>query len=79
MQVADFALEVMQAQPLVLCGNSIGGGICAGVASNLRPICRGLVLCNWSRSRDLDAEKPLLAGVSSSDGAELARTVFAAA
>ena len=45
-QVADFALEVMGGRPLVLGGNSIGGGISAGVAGNLAPICRGLVLCN---------------------------------
>ena len=44
--MADFALEVMGGRPLVLGGNSIGGGISAGVAGNLAPICRGLVLCN---------------------------------
>jgi len=36
----------MGGRPLVLGGNSIGGGISAGVAGNLAPICRGLVLCN---------------------------------
>ena len=45
-QVADFALEVMGGRPVVLVGNSIGGGISAGVAGNLKPVCRGVVLCN---------------------------------
>ncbi|KAL3921606.1 MAG: hypothetical protein SGPRY_004845, partial [Prymnesium sp.] len=45
-QVVDFAVEVMGARPLVLVGNSIGGGIACGVASNLKHIVRGLVLCN---------------------------------
>ena len=45
-QVADFALEVMGGRPVILAGNSIGGGIAAGVAGNLRSICRGVGLCN---------------------------------
>ena len=45
-QVADFALEVMGGRPVLLAGNSIGGGIAAGVAANLRGLCRGVVLCN---------------------------------
>lgn len=44
--LVDFALEVMGAQPFVAVGNSIGGGLAAGLASNLRTLCRGLVLCN---------------------------------
>lgn len=46
-QIVDFALEVMDATPMVLAGNSIGGGISAGAAASLGPtICRGLVLLN---------------------------------
>jgi pimeloyl-ACP methyl ester carboxylesterase len=45
-QVCDFAIEVMGGRPLVVAGNSIGGGIAAGAAANLRGICRGVVLCN---------------------------------
>merc|ERR1740139_1888388 len=36
----------MEATPLVLCGNSIGGGLSRGAAASLGPLCRGLVLCN---------------------------------
>ena len=43
--MADFALEVMGGTPVVIGGNSIGGGIAAGVAANLRELCRGVVLC----------------------------------
>mmetsp|Transcript_30853 Transcript_30853/g.65009 ORF Transcript_30853/g.65009 Transcript_30853/m.65009 type:complete len:625 (-) Transcript_30853:460-2334(-) len=45
-QIVDFVMEVMEGRPVVLAGNSIGGGLSAGAASNLGPICRGLVLCN---------------------------------
>lgn len=45
-QLVDFALEVMGAQPLVLVGNSIGGGLAAGAAATLGPLVRGVVLCN---------------------------------
>ena len=44
--MADFALEVMGGRPVLIGGNSIGGGIAAGVAANLRDLCRGVVLCN---------------------------------
>lgn len=61
-QVVDFVLEVMEATPMVLVGNSIGGGISAGAAKSLqssssiiggsngddttKDICKGVVLCN---------------------------------
>lgn len=45
-QVVDFAREVMQGSPLVLCGNSIGGGLSAGAAATLGSQCKGVVLCN---------------------------------
>lgn len=45
-QIVDFAVEVMEATPLVMVGNSIGGGLSAGAAASLGGICRGLVLCN---------------------------------
>jgi pimeloyl-ACP methyl ester carboxylesterase len=45
-QVVYFAAEVMQGRPLVLAGNSIGGGLAAGAAATLGPLTRGLVLCN---------------------------------
>lgn len=45
-QVVDFAREVMAGQPLVLGGNSIGGGLSAGAAATLGEQCRGLILCN---------------------------------
>ena len=35
----------MGGTPLVIGGNSIGGGIAAGVAANLRELCRGVVRC----------------------------------
>ena len=44
--VCDFVAEVMGGVPFVIAGNSIGGGIASGVASNLRELCCGLVLCN---------------------------------
>merc|ERR1719296_44777 len=46
-QLIDFALEVMEATPMIMAGNSIGGGISAGAAASLgSKIVRGLVLCN---------------------------------
>ena len=45
-QLFDFALEVMGARPFIAVGNSIGGGLAAGLAANLKPLCKGLVLCN---------------------------------
>jgi len=46
-QIVDFAVEVMEATPLVMVGNSIGGGLSAGAAASLgKKICKGLVLCN---------------------------------
>eukprot|EP00587_Corethron_hystrix_P001888 CAMPEP_0113306580 /NCGR_PEP_ID=MMETSP0010_2-20120614/5773_1 /TAXON_ID=216773 ORGANISM="Corethron hystrix, Strain 308" /NCGR_SAMPLE_ID=MMETSP0010_2 /ASSEMBLY_ACC=CAM_ASM_000155 /LENGTH=774 /DNA_ID=CAMNT_0000161273 /DNA_START=426 /DNA_END=2750 /DNA_ORIENTATION=+ /assembly_acc=CAM_ASM_000155 len=46
-QIIDFSMEVMEAQPMVLVGNSIGGGLSAGAASSLgNDICRGVILCN---------------------------------
>jgi len=46
-QIVDFAVEVMEAKPLVMVGNSIGGGLSAGAAASLgKKICKGLVLCN---------------------------------
>merc|ERR1712238_488916 len=46
-QIADFAVEVMEARPMVMVGNSIGGGLSAGAAASLgKEVCEGLVLCN---------------------------------
>merc|ERR1712194_392802 len=46
-QIVDFCVEVMEAAPVVLVGNSIGGGLSAGAAASLgKDICKGLVLCN---------------------------------
>jgi len=46
-QIVDFAVEVMEAAPVVLVGNSIGGGMAAGAAASMgQDICKGLVLCN---------------------------------
>lgn len=46
-QVVDFCVEVMEAAPTILVGNSIGGGLSAGAAASLgKDICKGLVLCN---------------------------------
>lgn len=45
-QIADFAVEVMGGVPLILAGNSIGGGLSAGAAASLKGLCRGLVLLN---------------------------------
>eukprot|EP00531_Pseudo-nitzschia_arenysensis_P005969 CAMPEP_0116122142 /NCGR_PEP_ID=MMETSP0329-20121206/4059_1 /TAXON_ID=697910 /ORGANISM="Pseudo-nitzschia arenysensis, Strain B593" /LENGTH=870 /DNA_ID=CAMNT_0003615975 /DNA_START=96 /DNA_END=2708 /DNA_ORIENTATION=- len=46
-QLVDFAMEVMEAVPMVMVGNSIGGGLSAGAAASLgTKICRGLVLLN---------------------------------
>lgn len=46
-QIVDFAVEVMEATPMVMVGNSIGGGLSAGAAASLgKNICKGLVLCN---------------------------------
>mmetsp|Transcript_16745 Transcript_16745/g.25305 ORF Transcript_16745/g.25305 Transcript_16745/m.25305 type:complete len:760 (+) Transcript_16745:146-2425(+) len=46
-QLVDFAMEVMDASPMIMVGNSIGGGLSAGAASTLgKDICQGLVLCN---------------------------------
>ena len=44
--LVDFVTEVMDARDLVLAGNSIGGGLSAGAAAYLGPICKGVVLCN---------------------------------
>uniref|UniRef100_A0A7S2G9D9 AB hydrolase-1 domain-containing protein n=1 Tax=Octactis speculum TaxID=3111310 RepID=A0A7S2G9D9_9STRA len=45
-QIGDFVLEVLRGRPFVIAGNSIGGGLSCGVASNLKDLCRGLILCN---------------------------------
>lgn len=45
-QIVDFVHEVGGGRPFVLAGNSIGGGLSAGVAANLAHLCRGLILCN---------------------------------
>ena len=46
-QVVDFVVDVMRpTKGVVLIGNSIGGGIAAGAAANLKSLCRGLVLTN---------------------------------
>lgn len=46
-QLVDFAVEVMEAVPMVMIGNSIGGGLSAGAAASLgKDICKGIVLCN---------------------------------
>merc|ERR1712151_502017 len=46
-QIVDFAAEIMEATPMVMVGNSIGGGISAGAAASLgKGVCKGLVLCN---------------------------------
>ena len=45
-QVVDFAREVMGSGPLVLVGNSIGGGLSAGASATLGELCCGVVLCN---------------------------------
>ena len=45
-QVVDFAREVMGGRPLVLCGNSIGGGLSAGASATLGDQVKGLILCN---------------------------------
>jgi len=46
-QLVDFAVDVMEAQPMIMVGNSIGGGLSAGAAASLgSKICQGLVLCN---------------------------------
>lgn len=45
-QLVDFSVEVMEGAPLVLVGNSIGGGLAAGAAATLGPLVRGVVLCN---------------------------------
>lgn len=46
-QLVDFATEVMEAVPMVMVGNSIGGGLSAGAAASLgTDICKGLVLLN---------------------------------
>jgi len=44
-QIVDFVREKIK-QPVVLVGNSIGGGLSAGAASTLFKNCRGVVLCN---------------------------------
>ena len=46
-QIVDFSVEVMDATPMIMVGNSIGGGLSAGAAASLgKNICKGLVLCN---------------------------------
>ena len=46
-QIVDFAVEIMEATPMIMVGNSIGGGLSAGAAASLgKKICKGLVLCN---------------------------------
>lgn len=46
-QLVDFAIEVMESIPMVMVGNSIGGGLSAGAAASLgKKICRGLILLN---------------------------------
>ena len=46
-QIVDFAVEIMEAAPMIMVGNSIGGGLSAGAAASLgKKICKGLVLCN---------------------------------
>ena len=45
-QLVDFAVEVLEGAPVVLAGNSIGGGLVAGAASTLGEQVRGVVLCN---------------------------------
>jgi len=45
-QLVDFTLEVMGGRPFVVAGNSIGGGLASGLASNLRSLCKGVILCN---------------------------------
>ena len=46
-QIVDFAREVMGGAPLVLVGNSIGGGLSAGASATLgEDVCKGVVLCN---------------------------------
>jgi len=46
----------MIAGPVVLCGNSIGGGLCTGVSANYPGKVAGLVLCNTAGSL-LDEEQ----------------------
>jgi len=58
-QIADFVVEVCGAKPFVLAGNSIGGGLSCGVAANLGPLCKGLVLCNTA-GNILDSPPPAL-------------------
>ena len=45
-QIVDFAREVLGGADVVLCGNSIGGGLSAGAAATLGEQCKGVVLCN---------------------------------
>ena len=45
-QIVDFAVEVLEGVPIILAGNSIGGGLVAGAAATLGEQVRGVVLCN---------------------------------
>ena len=45
-QIVDFAVEVLEGVPVILAGNSIGGGLVAGAAATLGEQVRGVVLCN---------------------------------
>lgn len=45
-QIVDFAVEVLEGAPVILAGNSIGGGLVAGAAATLGEQVRGVVLCN---------------------------------
>ena len=39
-------MQVLKGTPVVLAGNSIGGGLVAGAAATLGAQVRGVVLCN---------------------------------
>lgn len=71
-QIVDFVVEVMQGTDVVLCGNSIGGGLSAGAAESLGPLCQGVVLCNtagvllereeYNKAREDSVKKATLEG-----------------
>ncbi|KAL7448675.1 hypothetical protein ACHAWC_000824, partial [Mediolabrus comicus] len=62
-QIVDFAVEIMEATPMIMVGNSIGGGLSAGAAASLgKKICKGLVLSMEGNPNEPYSPVPIVGG-----------------